>query len=166
MNLVILKSLLPASVGLTLTALTHNYFPQPLQLSVTTGEFATVGRFDLNWEDQQYKCWISQIITFALLAVLQAVNMFWFFLICRILWRIVFTRVVKDERSEDEDEEEEEVLEKVGPAAGEVGMNGYANGHAISPPGIAVNGKPVGMNGMASSGMESRGKEDVTRRKR
>src|SRR4051794_17258420 len=35
-------------------------------------EFRTVGPFELNWETQQYKCWISQYITFGLLASLQA----------------------------------------------------------------------------------------------
>ncbi|KAJ5184233.1 hypothetical protein N7492_001849 [Penicillium capsulatum] len=70
-------------------------------------EFRTVGPFELNWETQQYKCWISQYITFALLASLQAVNLFWLFLILRILANYLFNSVKKDERSEDEDEEEE-----------------------------------------------------------
>ncbi|EYE96433.1 longevity-assurance protein 1 [Aspergillus ruber CBS 135680] len=75
-------------------------------------EFRTVGPFELNWETQQYKCWISQYITFALLASLQAVNLFWLFLILRILANYVFNSVKKDERSDDEDEEEEEEQEK------------------------------------------------------
>lgn len=75
-------------------------------------EFRTVGPFELNWETQQYKCWISQYITFALLASLQAVNLFWLFLILRILANYLFNSVKKDERSDDEDEEEEEEQEK------------------------------------------------------
>jgi len=75
-------------------------------------EFRTVGPFELNWETQQYKCWISQYITFALLASLQAVNLFWLFLILRILANYIFNSVKKDERSDDEDEEEEEEQEK------------------------------------------------------
>ncbi|KAE8133538.1 TLC domain-containing protein [Aspergillus pseudotamarii] len=71
-------------------------------------EFRTVGPFELNWETQQYKCWISQYITFALLASLQAVNLFWLFLILRILKNYVFNSIRKDERSDDEDTEEEE----------------------------------------------------------
>lgn len=71
-------------------------------------EFRTVGPFELNWETQQYKCWISQYITFALLASLQAVNLFWLFLILRILFNYLVNSVKKDERSDDEDEEEEE----------------------------------------------------------
>ena len=71
------------------------------------GKFATVGPYILNWETQQYKCWISQSITFGLLALLQMVNIFWIFLILRILYRALFSDVVKDERSDDETEVEE-----------------------------------------------------------
>ncbi|PYH85712.1 ceramide synthase membrane component [Aspergillus uvarum CBS 121591] len=70
-------------------------------------EFRTVGPFELNWETQQYKCWISQYITFALLASLQAVNLFWLFLILRILKNYIISDIRKDERSDDEDTEEE-----------------------------------------------------------
>ncbi|KAL2870684.1 TLC domain-containing protein [Aspergillus lucknowensis] len=80
-------------------------------------EFRTVGPFELNWETQQYKCWISQYITFALLASLQAVNLFWLFLILRILKNYLFTNVKKDERSDDEDEEEEEELSQAADSA-------------------------------------------------
>ncbi|KAF7588969.1 hypothetical protein BBP40_004971 [Aspergillus hancockii] len=86
-------------------------------------EFRTVGPYELNWETQQYKCWISQIITFALLASLQAVNLFWLFLILRILKNYVFNSVRKDERSDDEDEEIEEQEQ---------------NGHAIRATGTDV----------------------------
>jgi very-long-chain ceramide synthase len=77
--------------------------------SITT-EFATVGPFELDWETQQYKCWISQAITFALLASLQAVNLFWLFLILRIAYRYVISwgDVVEDDRSEYEESEEED----------------------------------------------------------
>ena len=69
-------------------------------------EFRTVGPYELNWETQQYKCWISQIITFGLLFALQAVNIFWFVLICRILYRFVAQSALADQRSDDEEEEE------------------------------------------------------------
>ena len=72
--------------------------------------FATVGPYDLNWETQQYKCWISQVITFTLLACLQAINLFWMFLILRIAVNIVFQSKVEDVRSDDEDTDME--LEK------------------------------------------------------
>jgi very-long-chain ceramide synthase len=73
-------------------------------------EFATVGPYALNWEGQQFKCWISQWITFLLLAALQLVNIFWLFLIMRIVWRMLrtFGEEVADERSEYDSEEEEE----------------------------------------------------------
>lgn len=73
-------------------------------------EFRTVGPYELNWETQQYKCWISQVITFSLLASLQAVNLFWLYLILRILANYIFNNVKKDERSDDEDEEMEDIL--------------------------------------------------------
>ena len=77
-------------------------------LWATLTEFRTVGPFELNWETQQYKCWISQYITFSLLVCLQAVNLFWLFLILRIAKNFVFAKDLADERSDDEEEEEEE----------------------------------------------------------
>jgi hypothetical protein len=73
----------------------------------TPSQFASVGSFTLNWTTEQYKCWISQWIAFALLAALQAVNIFWVVLMLRILWRGLRTlgRERVDERSVyDEDE--------------------------------------------------------------
>jgi acyl-CoA-dependent ceramide synthase len=99
-------------------------------------EFRTVGPFELNWETQQYKCWISQYITFALLASLQAVNLFWLFLILRILANYVFNSVKKDERSEDEDEEEE--LEGAVKATA-TGVESTEN----QAPQVLVNGQPA-----------------------
>lgn len=93
------------------------------------GQFATVGPYDLNWDTQQYKCWISQIITFSLLAVLQAVNIFWFVLIIRILVRFLSTSEAKDERSEDEDEELDVVEDTKG------------NGDLATPQ-VTLNGEP------------------------
>jgi acyl-CoA-dependent ceramide synthase len=81
-------------------------------LWATLTSFRTIGPYELNWETQQYKCWISQIITFALLAALQAVNIFWFVLVLRIAWRFVRSSVAKDVRSEDEEDEEEIVEEQ------------------------------------------------------
>lgn len=66
------------------------------------------GPFELNWETQQYSCWISQYITFTLLVLLFAVNSFWLFLIIRIGLRYLVAGVKKDERSDDDDDAEEE----------------------------------------------------------
>nr|UWK20526.1 longevity assurance factor/sphinganine N acyl transferase subunit 1 [Trichoderma rubi] len=71
-------------------------------------EFRTVGPFELNWVTQQYKCWISQYITTALLASLQALNLFWLFYILRIAFRFIRDKEATDDRSEDEDDEEVE----------------------------------------------------------
>ncbi|KIW64470.1 hypothetical protein, variant [Phialophora macrospora] len=107
-------------------------------LWATLTEFRTVGPFDLNWETQQYKCWISQYITFSLLACLQAVNLFWLFLILRIAKNYVFSNITVDERSEDEEEEENTDT----PSKGEnkVLEDAKVNGNK---PVVLVNGQPV-----------------------
>lgn len=69
-------------------------------------EFRTVGPYELNWETQQYKCWISNIITFALLAMLQSLNLFWLYCLLRSAWKFISTGEKKDDRSEDEPEGE------------------------------------------------------------
>lgn len=84
----------------------RHYINLRILWSVLT-EFRTVGDFELNWETQQYKCYISQPIVFLLIGGLQLVNLYWLYLIFRILWRFVVSGVKKDERSDDEDEEEE-----------------------------------------------------------
>lgn len=68
------------------------------------GAFQTVGPYELNWETQQYKCWISQIITFSLLACLQALNLFWLYCLGKSVYRFLVYRVAKDDRSDDEEE--------------------------------------------------------------
>jgi acyl-CoA-dependent ceramide synthase len=127
------------------------------------GKFATIGPYVLNWETQQYKCWISQSITFGLLALLQMVNIFWIYLIMRILYRALFSDVVKDERSDDETEVEDE---KEGTAAAEAKSN--VNGQMANKPSLMLNGEefsPVDAQAPAT-GLEIRGGEDVVNRKR
>jgi acyl-CoA-dependent ceramide synthase len=96
---------------------TRHFLNLKILYSILT-TFRTVGPFELNWETQQYKCWISQYITFALLASLQAVNLFWWFFICRIAYRFVVFKDADDDRSEyeptDEETEEREKLLKEG----------------------------------------------------
>ncbi|KAK2748153.1 hypothetical protein FQN57_001278 [Myotisia sp. PD_48] len=96
-------------------------------------EFRTVGPFELNWETQQYKCWISQYITFGLLAALQTINLIWLFFILRIAKTYAFDNIRKDERS-DHSDVEDEVDEK--PASNE---------HASTPT-LLVNGSPTKEN--------------------
>ncbi|CAF9907787.1 hypothetical protein IMSHALPRED_006492 [Imshaugia aleurites] len=108
-------------------------------LYATLTEFRTVGPFDLNWETQQYKCWISQYITFALLASLQSINLLWLFFIVRIAYNIAFAKVVQDVRSDDEESDEEkegegEQIDTAGWEAKENKPNGrLANGKAPKP---------------------------------
>ncbi|KAJ5373479.1 TRAM1-like protein [Penicillium concentricum] len=94
-------------------------------------EFRTVGPYELNWETQQYKCWISNVITFGLLAVLQGLNLFWLYCLLRSAFKFLATGEKKDDRSEpDESEIEQDECKVVG------GNNDYAslNGNA-SPSG-------------------------------
>ncbi|KAK5119026.1 hypothetical protein LTR62_000237 [Meristemomyces frigidus] len=134
-NLIILKSLLPAAeITIPYTSYT-----------IRSGEFSTIGPYILDWPAQQYKCWISHPIAFVLLACLQLINVFWFYLILRILWRIVVTSEKKDDRSDEEDDEGElEGEEGVEPVAvGEKGKGLAAGeGHAVQPT-LAINGRPV-----------------------
>ncbi|KAI5459905.1 TLC domain-containing protein [Mariannaea sp. PMI_226] len=92
-------------------------------------EFETIGPFELNWETQQYKCRLSQVITTALLSSLQALNLFWLFCIARIAYRFVFQNQLDDDRSEDEEEEEDTPV----PESKTNGhMNGNGNGKAVA----------------------------------
>ncbi|KAG8417041.1 sphingosine N-acyltransferase lag1 [Metarhizium acridum] len=81
------------------------------------GEFQTVGPYVLNWQTQQYKCWISSVITFTLLAFIQALYLFWLFCLLRIGYRYIVHNIARDGRSEAEASEAEQ-------------MNSYSNGSA------------------------------------
>ncbi|KAG9910357.1 acyl-CoA-dependent ceramide synthase, partial [Aureobasidium melanogenum] len=117
-------------------------------LWATLTTFRTVGPYELNWETQQYKCWISQIITFSLLFALQAVNIFWFVLILRIAYRFLRSSVAKDERSDDEEDDEEIIEEqekdKVRQSIPSVELNGEklvgATGRDATPEGLKRRG--------------------------
>ncbi|KAF2015064.1 longevity assurance proteins LAG1/LAC1 [Aaosphaeria arxii CBS 175.79] len=105
-------------------------------------EFRTVGPYELNWETQQYKCWISQIITFVLLAAIQALNLIWWFYICRIAYRFAVTNVAEDERSEyEESEEENEDGETT--KQDKKKANGKVNGSVPETPKVTLNGKTI-----------------------
>lgn len=85
----------------------RHYMNLKILWSVLT-EFRSVGEWELNWDTQQYKCWISQPIVFTLIFALQILNAYWLFLIFRILYRYIDGGVAQDERSDDEDEENSE----------------------------------------------------------
>ena len=90
----------------------RHYINLRILYSILT-DFRTVGPYELNWETQQYKCWIAQYISFALLASLQSINLFWLYLILRVAANVVFKKEEKDVRSDDEDDEAEEMAKKV-----------------------------------------------------
>lgn len=117
-------------------------------------EFKTVGPYELNWETEQYKCWLSHYISTALLGSLQALNLFWLFYILRIAYRFVWSNVAKDDRSDDDEvefleEQEEEKLRKLGV-------------DAIAAPKVMLNGEPVSPTG-ASSGADFK-RDGITNR--
>lgn len=70
-------------------------------------EYLNVGPSILDFKTQQYKCWISQPMVFTLILALQLVNAYWLFLILRILVRVVFYNIKKDERSDSESDDDE-----------------------------------------------------------
>ncbi|KAJ5281420.1 TRAM1-like protein [Penicillium angulare] len=82
----------------------RHYINLRVMYSILT-EFRTVGPYELNWETQQYKCWISCIITFSLLAMLQGLNLFWLYCLGRSSWKFLAYGEKKDDRSDDSEEE-------------------------------------------------------------
>lgn len=74
-----------------------------LYTTLPGGEFSTIGPYNLNWATEQYKSPIANVITFTLLALLQALNIFWLYCLLRSAYRLVFMGIAKDDRSEDEE---------------------------------------------------------------
>ncbi|OAA58036.1 ceramide synthase membrane component [Niveomyces insectorum RCEF 264] len=71
-------------------------------------EFKTVGPYELDWDNEQFKSPLSFLITTALLSSLQALNLFWLFFIIRIAYRFVVHNIAKDDRSDAEEDTEPE----------------------------------------------------------
>lgn len=82
------------------------------------GEFSTIGPYELDWELQQYKCPLANVITFTLLALLQALNLFWLYCLFRSAYRLVFMGIAKDDRSEDEEPPLEQLDTAIDPKNG------------------------------------------------
>lgn len=91
-------------------------------------EFRTIGPYELNWETQQYKCWISNAIAFGLLAALQTLNLFWLYCLLRSAFKFLVTGEKKDDRSEPDESEIEPDESKV---AGGVNDHASLNGSAL-----------------------------------
>ncbi|CCF57985.1 hypothetical protein KAFR_0D03370 [Kazachstania africana CBS 2517] len=79
----------------------RHYINLKILWSVIT-EFRTVGDYTLNFATQQYKCWISQPFVIVLMSALQILNLYWLFLIFRILYRMVWKGITEDTRSDNE----------------------------------------------------------------
>ena len=87
--------------------------------------------------------------------------MFWFFLIVRILVRLVWKGVQKDERSEDEDEEDEEE-EK--PVVEERKTRHAVNGQ-LKGPKVVLNGEPISPTSDFGTGMEVQDRKSTLRKR-
>jgi acyl-CoA-dependent ceramide synthase len=81
----------------------RHYLNLGILYSIAT-EYSVVGPFELDWDAQAYKCRVAQVGTFALLAALQGLNLFWLYCLFRSAYRFVVLGVAKDDRSEDEEE--------------------------------------------------------------
>lgn len=86
----------------------RHYLNLGILWSVLT-EFRSVGSWELDWNGETYKSGLSQGVAIVLLGSLQAVNLFWLWLILRIAKRFVLTRGAEavDERSDESDSESE-----------------------------------------------------------
>ncbi|KAL1916351.1 uncharacterized protein VTP21DRAFT_5968 [Calcarisporiella thermophila] len=83
-----------------------------------------------------------------LFAILQLLLLFWFFLICRVVYSVVRGNAAHDNRSDSEGEEEEEATSK---STQKIGSNGlHANGHANGK--LDVNGTLTGNGRMNGNG--------------
>ncbi|KAL8835765.1 MAG: hypothetical protein Q9170_003197 [Blastenia crenularia] len=117
--------------------------------------FTTIGPYELNWDTQQYKCWISQYITFGLLASLQAINIFWLYFIAKVAVKVYKHGDKKDERSDEEEEEEEKGEEEKrrererGEMERSKGKEVELNGKVVGNGSLKENQAPVGVGAEA-----------------
>lgn len=89
-------------------------------------EYRTVGPYGMDWEAGQYKGVLSNVITFVLLASLQALNLFWLYCLLRAAYKLVVLNVAKDDRSEESEDEEVADGEVAGGASTAVEVGGEA----------------------------------------
>jgi len=68
-------------------------------------------RQELDFWNNKFMTWWMQYQIFAPILLLQFLNLFWYFLIWRILFRAIFSSELADERSEDEDSADEDEAE-------------------------------------------------------
>jgi len=80
-------------------------------LYAIAAEDSDIGLFYLDAATGQYQCRYVQLGTFALLAALQGLNLFWLYCLFRSAYRFVVLGVAKDDRSEAEESEGEDEVE-------------------------------------------------------
>jgi len=108
----------------------RHYLNLRILLSLFT-EFRAIGPYGIVWETEQYKGFLSFVITLGLLGSLQALNLFWLFFILRIAYRFVVHNVAKDDRS---DVEESELEDNASPQKPKVLINGEATANGSAKP--------------------------------
>jgi acyl-CoA-dependent ceramide synthase len=88
---------------------TRHYLNLKMLYSVWT-EFDLVKEEHRQWlpETGAWLAWWMRYQIFVPIAIIQALNLFWYFLIWRILLRAIFSSTLTDERSDDEDDGEPE----------------------------------------------------------
>ncbi|KAI9878210.1 MAG: hypothetical protein M1830_001554 [Pleopsidium flavum] len=117
-------------------------------LYATLTDFRTVGPFVLDWDTGHYKSGLSQVIAFTLLASLQAVNLFWLFLILRIARNYLFSSAFADVRSDNEDDDEgDDMLEAI-----EGKDMRTEKRKEIDAPRVLLNGNPVERSALRKEG--------------
>ncbi|SPN97005.1 related to longevity-assurance protein LAG1 [Cephalotrichum gorgonifer] len=106
-------------------------------------DYRTVGPYGMDWDAGQYKGFLSNVITFGLLASLQALNLFWLYCLLRSAYRFVVHKVIKDDRSEESEPEEAVAKEALG--------DGVATGAStgVKANGTGVAAAPTKRNGAA-----------------
>lgn len=119
-------------------------------------EFKTVGPYVMDWAGGQFKCPLSHYISTALLASLQALNLFWLWNIIRVAYRIVFFNVAEDDRSDNDDAEfaEEQRLDALS----------KSSPNKDAGPKVLLNGQPVNGKATATTATDLR-KQGTTNRK-
>jgi len=100
-------------VSFAVFILVWTYFRHYLNLKIL---YSTIAETDLipayahkwDWSEGVYFVWWLPLAIFASIGALQILNLFWYYLMWRILLRALITKDVDDERSDDEDDADED----------------------------------------------------------
>lgn len=127
---------------------TRHYLNLRLIYSIFT-EFRTVGPYHSGWDIPdfgQYKCKLALVISSSLLSSLQALNLFWLFLIVRIAYRFLTNHGLADDRSDGEESDAETPAPTPTEKKRASLQNGTANGNGSA----SARGSKSKANGVAN----------------